>query len=259
MKISRSLKIVATFILLELGQAIGQAQIETYSYSGPLGGNVEVALTPGPGYVNGFVADFGTISETLTYNPVAQTLQEKGSVTLSPPASGSFNIYDSLQLNTVVGSATLTVGNNGSFSFDSLFSNDSPFGSSLPFLGTELLVPVSGTGTDNGQAFAGNWNIQLPLTIDIISASPTSLTFSQYGNNGLGRLSEAPSQGVVQVPGLINGLQDGSDDDNYFYEWDQDSIVATALPEPGTMIVDAMMLLPFGAGTMRMLRKRKTL
>jgi hypothetical protein len=248
--------LIAVASVLGVGHSIVQAQTQTYYYTGPISAQADVDLTPGPGYVGGFVVDFSSISETLTYNPVADTLEEKGSVTLSSPSSGSFNIVNTLGFDGgPAGSASVTVGNNGSFSFDYTATAQNPGGS----LGGELLVPVSGSGTYNGQAFSGNWNIQLPLNTDIIAANARSLDFTQFGDNGPGQLSEVPSQEVVQVPGLQGGLQDGSDDDNYFYSWSQDPCAPSAVPEAGSMFVDAMILFPFCAQALRLLRKRQTL
>ncbi len=243
-------------LILGLGQVIGQAQIQTYSYTGPITAQADVDLTPGPGYVGGFVVDFSSITETLSYNPVAQTLHETGTVTLSSPSSGSFNIVNTLGFGGgPAGSASVTVGNGGSFSFDYTASAQYPGGTTL---GGILDVPVSGSGTYNGQAFSGSWNVQLPINTEIVADSATSIDFIQYGNTGPGQSSEVPSQEVVPVQGLGNGLQDGSDDDNYFYSWSQDPCLTAAVPETGSMFVDAMMLIPFCAPLLWMLRKRQT-
>lgn len=64
-------------LILGLGLANGQAQSETYYYSGPVNGAndgsgfTEVDLSPNGGS-GGFVADFGTLTETITYNPTAE-------------------------------------------------------------------------------------------------------------------------------------------------------------------------------------------
>jgi hypothetical protein len=213
-KFARTLQISATLIL-GLVPISGHSQI--YYYSGPVSGYTEVDLTPGAGYAGGFVASFGILTETLNYDPVAQTLEEVGTVTLSP-YSGSFNMVGVVGENAgdVVGSATLTVGNNGIITFDNYQDiNGGAFYS-------PLLIPVSGSGIYQGQAFTGSWDIAIPsIETQIIAASPTSLTFSEF-NVGMG----AP----YGIP-VLDGLMTGTDDGTYYVGWQVNSIVATAAPE----------------------------
>src|SRR5262249_34693001 len=114
-----------------------------------------------------------------------------------------------------------------------------------------FLIPVSGSGIYEGQAFSGSWNIQLPLTLDIISATPGALTFSQFtGNNG----PNFSTSGQVVFPDI--GLSEGAGgDDSISYSWNQVSNVAAAVPEPGTIIFGAM-LLPWGARALWKPRRR---
>jgi hypothetical protein len=254
MKISRILKMVATLILLALGQVSGQAQIQTYNFSGPLDGSAQFGLQAfNPPLSGAFLSTFDMVTETFYYNATAQTVEEVGSVTLNP-TSGTFKMGPS-------GSASLTVGNNSSFSFDIKFADEfvNPPLSGIPPFEGELLVPVSGSGTFNGQAFAGSWNEQLPLVLTITAASASSLTFNENDPGGAGYVDAAPGQLVLPAVGLYDGT--GGDDTDY-YLWDQESVVATAVvgtavPEPSTMITDAMMLLPFGLNALRVIRRRQ--
>ena len=240
MKTYGTLQIVATLIL-GFGLVTGHSQ--TYYYSGPVSGYTEVGLTPGSGAVGGFLASFGTLTETLQYDPMAQILEEVGSVTVNP-SIGSFNIVGNAppfsgphgEL-TMLGSANLTVGNNGSFSFDRTIQ--------LSFGGGDLLVPVSGSGVYAGQAFAASWNIDLHnIGTQIIAVSPTSLTINEQNVTG--------GYGEYVIPDIGGtGLCDGTSDGEYYYSWQLDNVVAMAVPEPNFLA-----LLVLGLSALAFLRPR---
>jgi hypothetical protein len=235
MRFNRILQMAATVILV-LGPLAGHAQNQTYQYSGPINGYTEVALTPeGLGF-GGFNADFGTVTESLIYNPVAQTLQEIGSVTVNP-SSKSINITGSFFTPGESGSATLTVGNGGSFSFDTTFNSVGVTGVDPV---ANLFVPVSGAGTYNGQAFAGSWDLDIPLELTSFSDSPTSLAFTESSINGA-----ANGGGVVPGTDLVDGSSDGT----YYYSWSQDPVVTEAsTPDAtGTFQLFAGVLIALGA------------
>jgi hypothetical protein len=168
---------------------------------------------------------------------VAGTLEEVGSVTLSP-STGSFTITSSFIEPPESGSATLTIGNDGSVSFDhtSVYTDGVNQGWSLN-------VPVSGAGIYNGQAFAGSWNLVLPVNTWIIAADSTSLTFSEQ--NPIGAI-----QGQYVIPGT--DLNTGSDDGTYSCSWQLNSVVAMAVPEP-----DFPALLGCGASALAFWKKRQ--
>jgi hypothetical protein len=224
MKISRTLQIAATLIP-GLAPVTGHAQSQTYYYSGPVSGYTGVDLSPdGMGYDSpGYDVTFGTLTETLYYNPAAQTLEQVGSVTVSP-SSGSFNIEGGIFTPGESGSATLTVGNNGSVSFDNTFGGFA-IGSGVSY-GSSLSVPVSGSGIYNGEAFSGSWNIYIPLFAEPVAISLTSLTFSEFAFEGA-------QQGSLVIPGtdLVDGVSDGT----YYYSWQQENAVASAVPEPNSL------------------------
>jgi hypothetical protein len=240
MKISHTLQITATLIL-GLGPVIGHAQTQTYYYSGPISAWSELDLSPaGLGYDSpGYEITFGTLTETLYYNPVAQTLEQVGSVTVSP-ASVSFNIEGSIFTPGESGSATLTVGNNGTVSFDNTIAGFA-FGSGAE--GWAFSVPVSGSGIYNGQAFSGGWNIYFELFTEPVAVSPTSLTFTE---TSLGSLDD---QGSYVIPGT--DLKDAVSDGTYSYSWQQEDAVATAVPEASSPA-----LLGLGLSALAFMRRR---
>jgi len=50
-----------------------------------------------------------------------------------------------------------------------------------------LSIPISGSGVYNGQAFAGSWNLLIPIDLQVNASTPTSLTFSEENANGATR------------------------------------------------------------------------
>jgi len=234
---------MAIAAILGMGPATGNCQIQTYSYSGPVTGYAEVDLSPYGVGSGGFVTAFGTLTETLYYDPAAETLEQVGSVTVNKP-SGFINIFSSPYFPREFGSATLTIGNGGGISFDNTFSGVVSGGGASSV--DNLLVPVSGSGTYNGQAFAGNWSIDIPLTAQVSAASPTSLTFSESAWQGA-------QQGQQVIPGT--DLKDAASDGTYYYSWQLSSIQAAALPasvpEP-----NSLELLCLGLSALAFLRRR---
>jgi hypothetical protein len=242
----------AALLCLGLGAFSGVAQTQIYIYSGPISGFTDVNLTPNGLGIGGFEADFRTINETLYYNPLAQTLQEVGTVTLSP-SSQSINISSSGFQNVGSGSATLTVGTGGSFSFNTTFTS---VGSSSDPI-ANLLVPVSASGSFNGHAFSGSWDLDLPLVLTSFSASPTSLTFSeaQFPNPYPGQSGAQQGQTVLTVPGTSVNLADGESDGTFDYEWQQDPVAEAVAPVPDNE--NTMAMLAFGLFALVFFRRRR--
>jgi hypothetical protein len=217
MKFTLSLKIAAALIL---GIFHVRGGVLTYEFSGPVSGGIRVPLTTGGDEGRGSwgPAVFGTITETLYYDPTAQTLRQVGSVTVSP-SSGSFNFVNE---GVVLGSATLTIGNNnGSFSFDHTAS-----GVQKPF-NDLLLLPVSGSGIYLGKSFSATWNMEMRLYTQVLAVSATSLTFSQLPGN--------PPSGLGLIFNVVPGtdLYDG-EDGGYVYDWELGPAVAQALASDTT-------------------------
>lgn len=249
----QTLRILAA-LTFGLGTATGYGEVQSFFYSGPVTGSMQVGLTPATSQqvFTGFDVTFGTVTEILNYDLTAQTLEEVGSVTVSPSSSGTFNLLGTAEpngmggsTNPVVGSASLTVGKAGSFSFDInyILTGDA----STPFLNVGLLMPVSGTATYLGQAETGTWNLVVPAFPAVISSTSSALTFTE------GSTSEYLLPGPSAMPGLVGG--DG--DDTYDASWFV-SGVATAVPEPSPLIPGLGALLYFGASKLRLLTKKLT-
>jgi hypothetical protein len=215
-----------------LGSKSGHENIEDYSYSGPVNGTSDVGLNPGGGYLGAIESHFGNISESVYYNPVAQTIEEVGTLTVTP-YMGSFDMTRIFGSPSTVGSATLTVGNNGVVSFDTIFSADGG-----GFYSGLFDLPVSGQGNYNGQSFDTTWNIELPMTIDLLNSSQNSLTFTQSPNG-----SGSPFGSVFGSP-VIDGLWDGAGGDNTIhYSWLQESVVARISDEASSLFLSGLSVL----------------
>ncbi|MGD0812269.1 MAG: hypothetical protein ABSA83_01585 [Verrucomicrobiota bacterium] len=239
MKITEVLRIMATLVigLVPIG---GLAQIQTYHYSGAVNGWADVDLSPSGLGAGGFEATFGALSETLYYNPTAGTLEQVGSVTVNS-SSAPVNIQGSI-FAPGEGSATLTVGNNGSVSFDDIFTGVSLGG---PETGTTMLVPISASGVYDGRAFTGNWDIDIQNYLTIDAVGPTSLTFSEASLD-----SFSAGQGVSVVSGT--DLRDATSDDTYYYSWDVDALAVTAVPDEA----NSLALLGLGLSALALFRRR---
>lgn len=218
-------------LLFGFGHNTGRCQ--TYYNSGPVTGSVEAALTPEGLGGGDFVADFGTVTEDLYYNPTAQTLDAVGSVTVSP-GSGTFGISGTPSAPGV-GSATLDVGTGGSVPFNMVFQYVGEFNGSYDFDST-LPIPVSGHGTFNGEEFAAAWNLMIPINLQITAISPTSVWFNEASANGA-------TPGTVVVAG--SDLVDGNSDTTYEYGWSLTG-GGTVIPEPQALALMAMTLFPLG-------------
>lgn len=239
MKINQALPMLAVLILA-LAPVTGHSQ--AYFYSGPVAGWFEANLTPDGYGGGGFGVAINSITEILYYDPASLALRIVGSASVSPD-SGTFNMGSSMHYTTSdFGSATLVIGNNGSFSFDMTAYRISLASSRFDAM---LLVPISGSGIYNGQPFAGSWNLRIGIDqITISDVSPSLLTFSENTFRG--------DTGKYVIPGtnLSTGISDGT----YHYTWSQDPVVATAVPEP-----NAIALLGLGLASLAFLRHRPSM
>jgi hypothetical protein len=234
--LNKPIKIV---IAVVLGLAPAIAYSQSYYYTGPVIGFLEVGLNPASteGVFSGFGVNFGTVTETLDYNAAAQTLEEIGSVTISPSASGVFDLLGNLETGSfnrpVVGTASLTVGNNNSFSFDYTYSLLNP--SVYQFTG--MPIPVSGTATYQGQMLSGTWDLDAMAFPTVLSATSTTLTFTE----GNGEVYLLPG------PGAMPGIVAGDFNDTYNSSW-YVSGIATAVeddpvPDETAILPEAIMAL----------------
>lgn len=220
--------VFSLLIMAPLDVALGQI----YSFSAPISGGTEVDLSFGTGSVGGGGTSFGTLNETLYYDPVAQTLRQVGSVTVNTVNIATpmyFVVYDPRRFdghNPPTGTANLTIGDGSG-----IVSFDTGIQSITQSCDWTLGVPVSGlcTFAYNGQTNSGpvNYSVNLYLDTQILSADSSSLTLSEGYN------SFADYEAYAGTVGGFD-LYDGTDDGTYHYSWNVGPITALAVPEPGS-------------------------
>lgn len=237
-KVFRCISHVVSGVLamVSAGPAAGQS----YSFSAPLQGWSEVALSFGPGSVGSMVTTFGTLSETLYYDAATQTLRQVGSVSLSP-SGGSFSIgWIQPPSPAATGAANLVIGGGtGQLNFDTGTQPAISGSNGDSFLWT-LELPISGLCSviNNGVTNTGalDYSVELNLITTILSASPTNLGLTEFG-----AMSSGGAKKVAEVGGMA--LFDGSDDNTYHYSWNLSSATATSVPEPGSLAILGLGLL----------------
>jgi hypothetical protein len=165
------------------------------------------------------------------------------------------------------GAGEYSVTNNPNFSHTSFVSGfDHTLGTAAG-----LMMIVNGSGVAGKNVWSGT--IAPPLTLgqtyefsawveNVFSAAPANVQFS-FGGNVLGAFS-ATGLGVWQqftanfvatanqTSGAVDLIITANGND-----FALDDISLRAVPEPTTMIAGALLLLPFGASTLRMLRKNR--
>ncbi|MGH7979412.1 MAG: hypothetical protein ACREE6_08550 [Limisphaerales bacterium] len=229
-----------------MGHAFGQTY--SYTYSGPSDSWIETDLSFGPGSDGGGGLNFGTLNETLYYNPIAGTLRQVGSVNLNSTCesfaiTGFGGFYPGLS-----GKADLTInGGSDELDFDTGTLLSSGNGSLFVWF---LNIPVSGTVmvADNGKTDSESvsYTISEPLLMDVSADDPASLDFSDMEADG-GAIGESEVANVGGWP-----LFDGRDDGTYYCSCSLNSATAMAAPEPGNLTIIA-----FGAfGLWAVLRRR---
>lgn len=244
LRLFRSLQWVG-YGLLAIG-SVSPALGQTYYFSAPISGWSEVDLSFGGGSSGGMVTTFGTLNETLFYDPSAQTLRQVGSISLSP-ISGSFTIEGGPFFPSgLAGAANLTIGSGtGALAFDTGTQSAGPGTGQYDW---SLTLPVSGfcTVVNNGQTNSGtvNYSVELDLATTVVSASPTNLFISESATAGA-----IGADRVADVGGV--DLYDGTEDNTYYYSWKLNPISATPAPEPGPLS-----LLGFGVVVMALRLKQ---
>ncbi len=229
---------------------------QSYTFTTPVSGGSEVDLSFGAGSSGGMVTSFGTLNETLYYDPLAQTLRQVGSVSLAP-SNGSFPIqwfaWPGPPASAPTGTASLVIGDGtGRLAFDTGIQPISP-GSDQYYW--TLTLPVSGACTvvNGGQTNSGSvdFSFELGLGTEILSQTSSNLIVSEFVPGGAG--GTYGGHGATEVANIGGiALFDGSGDNTYQYSWNIGSVSAVPAPEPGSLA-----LLGLGAAMAAILVKAK--
>jgi hypothetical protein len=190
----------------------------------------------------GQLFDFGTLTETLYYNPTANTLQQMGSFTLSATTfSGSFEDNKitsggSLVPATVLVTYTLNNGNS-TVSFNSgvlLVGADPAMNWSIPF--TEAITVMTG-GQSYDSVLSGN--ISEANTITSISEfTPGSVVISQgIPDSSVNIYDPNLVDTVNAADGWSANIYDAAGDGYLGESYYVNPVTAYAVPEPGTLIM----------------------
>jgi hypothetical protein len=235
MKTLRKFTCSLAMIFLSMGAFVAHGQ-EMFYYSGPASGYIQAALGQIGVNEGSISTGFGAINETIQFDPVANTMLDTGTITLTSD-TGSFVMNGNPD---PIGTATVTVGVDGTIPFS--FTATLGAGSGV-FLGV-IEVPVSGFGTDQGQPFSGSWTLGLGVETVITASSASSIGIEQIQDMGV-----SPTIEMEVVNGLYDGTQGG---------WGESLSVqgtATAVPEPELAWVSGLLLTAAGLGS-KSLRRR---
>ena len=255
-----------------------ELRAQTYYFSAPVAGDSSgngsgqqaLDYSDPQNTANGYVpypvgsenVTFGTVTGSLTYNSVADTLRFAGSVTANNSAS-TVVFSDNQKVNGVQTPATITVnyavGNLGNIAFDSGTVG------AVSFLGTpipnefELNVPLNVSGTyslaSGGQVHDGTfgYTVYLPLLVEIGQVTADSLTFTEDSDNsspsdvGSYELGQWNADDGVQMT-----LNTVSSDTSTYFSWHVDGDTGV-VPEPTTIVI-----LGCGLFGLALLRRRAT-
>jgi len=247
---------IATAILIVLFTPVTTFS-QTYRFSAAVVGGsyanygfteVDLAFGPGSYDSNNRDAIFGTLNETLYYNPVADTVCQVGTVSVDP-TNFSFAIT-SRGPHSSYGSADLNLSGDSTLAFDTGTMNldggqQAPMSLAIPVTGTVSLVDIAQSGNNyTTNTYNGPISYCFDINIDttIQSASQQALTVSEYGQAG-------PEGELVSVGGI--NLYTGAGGDNTSrYSWSVPTVTAEAVPEPNLLTI-------FGCGLLTSWRLRR--
>ncbi len=237
--------------------SLGQAQV--YQFTAPIDGFQEVGASdlgnlgggafPGVG----FYLDFGTLSETVYYDPTANTLRQVGSFTIATTAKNlSFDETYSVSGNPVPASVSVDYtfnGGNNIISFDTGIQPlnadpTTPTGASTNpsgFLNWAILYTASCTFTTGGQdyygSFSGTFDFSSGTAIStyVSQLTSSSLVIEQDQDTYFG--SPHPAASISAANGLTAIIANYVSDGVLYHQYSVTPTTATAVPEPSTLMI----------------------
>ena len=236
MKITSILKLVSTGLMSLALPSMGQDY--EYQFSAPINGWFQQgAADPGLDYQGiGQIFNFGTLSETVYYNPTANTIQQVGSFSISPTDfSGSFQDNKSVGGNLIPATVAVNYVLNNGNSIVSFNSGVQPVGVN-PAMNWSIPFSESITVTTGGQTYQSLMSGYIPEANTITSVSqfsPSSIVISQGYQNSSEEIGSQYDCDISASDGwsaeIVDGIGDGSLSEYYYVS----PVTATAVPEPG--------------------------
>jgi hypothetical protein len=234
--------------LLAASGFVAPAHCQTYSVSAPMTGYCEVDMEDAAGGGDPSMApwtgkhlNFGTLNETLYYDPVADTLEEVGSVSVSNSevelafadaeyiSSGTTQLFVTGQV-----SVGLTIG---TIAFD-----DTSGGTNNDIVGLNIPITGSYTFTTGGDEYTGplNYSLYVPLYTTVSSVTSTSLTFSASEPGPFGAGNASYLTNFTASNGFRVALRPTANDDTYYYDVSVGPVTAELVPEPSSFLLVAL-------------------
>ena len=238
--------------------ATGRSQI--YTLTTPVTGSAELSLSysqpPGPLVRIFDRADFGTLTETIYFDPLNLTVRQIGSVSVTYLVQ-----TNTRTLSQVIGGQTVTgqlitgqALTGGAVSFDTgvvplvwddqIHAFRKAINGHPPLIGN---IPVSGSFSLNtgGQTYAGDFNYSIRDDFQVFSvfatnSNPALLSMRGFGGSTFGNqqagfyFSDHPG-GLTNFTagnGLVLSLFTGASDATDFLTWSAGPVNATVVPEP---------------------------
>lgn len=239
---SKFLQIAALSAIVLLFQLSGRAQTYVYQFTAPINGWFQQgAADPNLNWGGvGYTFDFGTLSETVYYNPSADTLQQIGSFTLASTSfSGSFGDSRDFGGSQISGAVSVSYTLNNGNDIVSFNSGVQPVGAN-PTLNWSIPFSETITLTTDGQNYQDTITGTIPEANDITSISqftPNSIVVSQGYQNiskNIGSQYHASFDATDGWSGnIFDGIGDASLPDYYYVA----PTTAMAVPEPSSLMI----------------------
>jgi hypothetical protein len=236
---------------------------QTYSFSAPVTGYFGLDIMDyspqdggAPTIGTASTITLNTLTETLYYDPVTQTLRQMGSVSLNVPTNVTLSFIEHVHVNSSPQTATVTVN----FSFPPILSFDTGFqassGATNEFIIAPPTIPITGTYSilAGDQTLTGLFNYSLlfpSLVTDVSAITPASLVISQTPIGPMGFFAPNIARSVTAANGMEFNLVGGISDGTYRSSWSLNPVTAIAVPEPGFHLLFGLGLLVLGLGACR--------
>ena len=253
------------YLVLALSAVLSQlalpAQGQTYSFSAPVTGSCDLDVMDYSDFSSGQFAhatsqiSLNTLTETMYYDPVNQTLRQVGSVSLNGPANVSLSFVANA-MSPQTGTASVTVD----FSFPAVLSFDttcqSLSGANNEFILAPPTIPVTGIYSilAGGQTLTGSFDYSLyfpSLVTDVSDLTPTALAISQTPIGPTGFPAPDIARGITADNGMQFNLVGGVSDGTYRSSWSLNPAAVNTIPEPEVWQIFSLGLFVLGLGACR--------